>query len=68
MNSSTSASGLASGADLPVTIATVSEAGDDSNRGKLVSFSQVLWTMGIIVPLALTAVLGDMGRTGGRIS
>ena len=59
--------GLSTGADLPVSIATISEAGNDENRGQLVSFSQVLWTMGIIVPLALTALLGDMGRTGGQI-
>lgn len=59
--------GLATGADLPVSIATISEAGTDENRGKLVSFSQVLWTVGIVVPLALTSVIGDLGRTGGQI-
>jgi inositol transporter-like SP family MFS transporter len=59
--------GLCTGADLPVSIATIAEAGDDSNRGKMVSFSQVLWMMGIIVPLTLTAVIGDMGRVGGQI-
>src|SRR6478609_4858969 len=59
--------GLSTGADLPVSIATISEAGNDSNRGKLVSFSQVLWTMGIVVPLALTAIIGGMGHTGGQI-
>ena len=59
--------GLATGADLPVSIATIAEAGDDTNRGKLVSFSQVLWQLGIIVPLALTSVIGDLGRTGGQI-
>ena len=59
--------GLATGADLPVSIATIAEAGNDSNRGKLVSFSQVLWMLGIIVPLALTSVIGDMGHVGGQI-
>ena len=59
--------GVCTGADLPVSIATIAEAGNDSNRGKLVSFSQVLWMMGIIVPLALTSVIGDMGRLGGQI-
>src|SRR3954466_3965946 len=59
--------GLSTGADLPVSIATIAEAGDDSNRGKLVSFSQVLWMLGIIVPLALTSVIGDMGHIGGQI-
>lgn len=59
--------GLCTGADLPVSISTISEAASDSNRGKLVSFSQVLWTMGIIVPLALVSVIGDTGRIGGQI-
>jgi inositol transporter-like SP family MFS transporter len=59
--------GLSTGADLPVSIATISEAGDDTNRGKLVSFSQVLWTMGIVVPLALVSVIGNMGHVGGQI-
>jgi inositol transporter-like SP family MFS transporter len=59
--------GLSTGADLPVSIATVAEAADDTNRGKLVSFSQVLWMLGIIGPLALVSVIGDMGHLGGQI-
>lgn len=59
--------GLSTGADLPVSIATVAEAASDENRGKLVSFSQVLWMLGIIVPLALVSVIGDMGHLGGQI-
>ena len=59
--------GLATGADLPVSIATIAEAADDTNRGKLVSLSQVLWMMGIVVPIAITAVIGDLGRPGGQI-
>src|SRR3954447_25484438 len=59
--------GLCTGADLPVSIATIAEAGDDTNRGKLVSFSQVLWTMGIVVPLALVSVIGNMGHIAGQI-
>ena len=59
--------GLCTGADLPVSIATIAEVADDSNRGKLVSFSQVLWTMGIVIPLALVSVIGNMGHVGGQI-
>lgn len=59
--------GLCTGADLPVSIATIAEAGDDTNRGKLVSFSQVLWVFGIIIPLALTSTIGDWGHLGGQI-
>lgn len=59
--------GLCTGADLPVSIATVAEAATDANRGKLVSFSQVLWMLGIIGPLALVSVIGDVGHLGGQI-
>lgn len=59
--------GLSTGADLPVSIATIAEAATNENRGKLVSFSQVLWMLGIIIPLALVSVIGDMGHLGGQI-
>jgi inositol transporter-like SP family MFS transporter len=59
--------GLSTGADLPVSIATVAEAASDDNRGKLVSFSQVLWMLGIIGPLALVSVIGHLGQLGGQI-
>jgi inositol transporter-like SP family MFS transporter len=41
--------GLGSGADLPVSLASISEAAADHHRGKLVGFSQILWFGGIIV-------------------
>lgn len=59
--------GLGSGADLPVSLATIAEAATNSNRGKLVSFTQVLWTAGIMASLGFGAIVGDMGRLGGQI-
>jgi len=59
--------GLGCGADLPVSLATISEASDDSNRGKLVGLSQVLWYTGIIATYALQLVIGGMGALGGQI-
>lgn len=59
--------GIGSGALLPVSLADIAEAADDSNRGKLVSFTQSWWMMGIIIPLALTAMFGNLGRQGGQI-
>lgn len=59
--------GLGSGALLPVSLADIAEAADDENRGKLVGFTQSWWMLGIIIPLALTAVFGGLGRTGGQI-
>lgn len=59
--------GLGSGADLPVSLATISEAAADNNRGKLIGFSHVLWYAGIIGANAFGAIVGDMGRIGGQI-
>ncbi|RKR75973.1 MFS transporter [Frondihabitans australicus] len=59
--------GLGTGADLPVSLATVSEAASDKSRGKLVSFSQVLWYGGILGTYIISSIVGGMGRTGGQI-
>jgi len=59
--------GLGCGADLPVSLATISEAASDANRGKLVGLSQVLWYTGIIATYALQLVIGGMGALGGQI-
>lgn len=59
--------GFATGADLPVSIATVAEAGTDENRGKLVGFSQVLWMLGVVVTLTIQSTTGDLGHLSGQI-
>jgi MFS transporter, SP family, inositol transporter len=59
--------GLGCGADLPVSLATIAEASDDSNRGKLVGLSQVLWFTGIIATYLLQLIIGGMGALGGQI-
>lgn len=59
--------GFATGADLPVSISTISETAKKTQRGATISFSQFLWKLGQIVPQALGAVVGDWGISGGRI-
>lgn len=59
--------GFGTGADLPVSLATIAEAADDSNRGKLLGFTQILWTLGILASQGFGAVVGDLGRLGGQI-
>ncbi|MGP9536380.1 MFS transporter [Brachybacterium sp. AOP43-C2-M15] len=59
--------GLGSGADLPVSLATISEAASDHHRGKLVGFSQILWFGGIIGANVFGIVAGGMGQLGGQI-
>lgn len=59
--------GLGVGADLPVSLATISESADDSNRGKIIGLSNMLWTIGIVAAQAVGAVVGDWGYIGGQI-
>lgn len=54
--------GLAIGADLPVSLATISEAADDDNRGRLLGFSNLLWLIGIAANGICVALFGDLGR------
>jgi MFS transporter, SP family, inositol transporter len=59
--------GLAIGADLPVSLSMINEEAPEGSKGKLVAFTNILWTLGIVVPVALSSVVGGMGVTGGRI-
>jgi len=59
--------GAATGADLPVSLASISEAATDENRGKLISFSGLLWTAGFIASSFLTAAIASLGRLGAQI-
>ena len=59
--------GLGTGADLPVSLASISEAASDHHRGKLVGFSQILWFGGIIGANVFGILAGDLGRLGGQI-
>lgn len=60
-------SGLGSGADLPVSLATIAEAATDEIRGRVVGFSQVLWFGGILGTTAVSSVVGGLGHLGGQI-
>ncbi|MDH6622866.1 inositol transporter-like SP family MFS transporter [Streptomyces sp. LBL] len=59
--------GLAAGADLPTSLAVVSDAAPAHGRARLVSFTQVMWVLGIVVVIFLGYVLSDTGMTGARI-
>jgi MFS transporter, SP family, inositol transporter len=59
--------GLATGADLPVSLATISEAASDKNRGKIIGLSNLLWFAGICSTMAISALVGGWGRTGAQI-
>lgn len=59
--------GLGTGADLPVSLATISEAATDKNRGKIIGLSNLLWLVGISATMAISAVVGGWGQLGAQI-
>jgi inositol transporter-like SP family MFS transporter len=59
--------GLAAGADLPTSLAVVSDAAPAEGRARLVSFTQVMWVLGIVVVIFLGYLLSDTGMTGARL-
>ncbi|HCC2434717.1 TPA: MFS transporter [Klebsiella pneumoniae] len=59
--------GLGTGADLPVSLAAISEAADDHNRGKIIGLSNILWTVGICVTMAVASIVGGWGKLGAQI-
>ncbi|MFF7790749.1 MFS transporter [Streptomyces sp. NPDC007991] len=59
--------GLAAGADLPTSLAVVSDAAPSWARGRLIAFTQVMWMLGITVAIFLGFVLSTTGMTGARL-
>lgn len=59
--------GIGVGADLPVSLATISEAASAANRGKLIVLSNILWLAGILASVGIAATTGGMGRLGGQL-
>lgn len=59
--------GVGTGADLPVSLSTISEAASDANRGRLIGFTQLLWMVGAIMCSFLSAGVASLGRLGAQI-
>lgn len=63
--------GCGVGADLPVSLATISEAAPDSKRGKMLGFSDILWVVGIMAAygtgIFVSSTFGDDAMISGRI-
>ncbi|GHC25126.1 MFS transporter [Kushneria pakistanensis] len=59
--------GLAAGADLPVSLAMIAEAVPERKIGKMITFTHVLWMLGIMAAHVIGIIVGDMGDTGARI-
>lgn len=56
--------GLGTGADLPVSLSSISEAATDRNRGKLLGFSNLLWLAGAVVSTIVSSQVAALGRVG----
>lgn len=59
--------GLGTGADLPVSLATIAECATDKNRGALVGLSNILWLVGILATMGISSVAGGWGHVGGQL-
>lgn len=59
--------GIGVGADLPVALATISESADDTNRGKIIVFSNILGGFGIAMSVLLGIFFGGRGQFGGHV-
>lgn len=59
--------GLGVGADLPVSLATIAEAAKDSNRGKMLVFTQVMWIAASLTTVIITTATGGLGHLSGQI-
>ena len=59
--------GLGTGADLPVSLATISEAAMDKNRGAILGLSNILWLVGIVMTIAISSIAGGWGHLGGQL-
>ncbi|MFF4357660.1 MFS transporter [Streptomyces sp. NPDC001604] len=61
------ATGLAIGADLPVSLALANEEAPPDKKGTMVVFSGMLWLAGIVSVLVLSSFMGVQGVLGGRV-
>lgn len=59
--------GLAAGADLPTSVAVISERAPAGGQGRMVAFTQVMWTVGIVVSTLLGFLVADLDMLGVRI-
>lgn len=59
--------GLAIGADLPVSLAMIAEEAPEGKKGRMIVFSGMLWLLGILAVIVLSIFVAPLGELGGRI-
>jgi inositol transporter-like SP family MFS transporter len=56
--------GIAAGADLPTSLAVLSERAPEGAQGRLVAFTHVMWTVGVVVATLLGFAVSGLGVPG----
>ncbi|WP_262704012.1 MULTISPECIES: MFS transporter [Streptomyces] len=56
--------GVAAGADLPTSIAVLSERAPEGTQGRLVAFTHVMWTAGVVFTTSLGFAVSTLGTLG----
>ncbi|MFJ9587943.1 MFS transporter [Streptomyces acidicola] len=59
--------GMAAGADLPTSIAVLSERAPAGTQGRLVAFTHVMWTAGVVFATSLGFAVSTLGTSGIRL-
>ena len=59
--------GFAAGADLPVSMAMIAESAPEDKRGKMVTFTHVLWMAGVLGVIIISILFGNTGVFGAQI-
>ncbi len=59
--------GVAAGADLPTSIAVISERAPAGGQGRMVAFTQVMWTVGIVMATLLGFLFSGLSDLGARL-
>jgi MFS transporter, SP family, inositol transporter len=59
--------GIAAGADLPTSIAVLSERAPAGAEGRLVAFTHVMWTVGVVFATSLGFAVSTLGTFGIRL-
>ncbi len=59
--------GIAAGADLPTSLAVLSERAPEGTQGRLVAFTHVMWTVGVVIATLLGFAVSGLGVFGIRL-
>ncbi|WP_447648146.1 MFS transporter [Microbacterium forte] len=59
--------GFGVGADLPASLAMISESAPKGRKGRMVTYTHTLWILGILIVNGIGMIVGNMGEIGARV-